>query len=71
MAITIPLRALLPYALGALEYLLRPLLQPAPETSGVGEPYTPPFTGGQCVGVSYGFTFTQTTVNSPYGWNGD
>lgn len=48
MSIAIPLRALLPYALGALEYLLRPLLAPAPITQPVAAPYTPPFAGGQC-----------------------
>lgn len=48
MAITIPLRALLPYALGALDYLFRQLLPPASPSVPVGSSYTPPFVGGQC-----------------------
>lgn len=65
MAITIPLRALLPYALGALEYLLRPLLAPAPQSVPVGQPYFPPFTGGQCVGISYRWRVTMA-LNGDY-----
>ena len=63
MAITIPLRALLPYALGALEYLLRPLLAPAPVTQPISPPYTPPFTDGQCSGVGYRVQYQWSQVS--------
>ena len=59
MAIAIPLRALLPYALGAATYLFRTLLPEAPPTQAVGVPYTPPFLGAQC-NTAYNFSFTQT-----------
>lgn len=37
-----------PYILGGLDYLRRELLPSAPVSAPVGEPYTPPFGGGQC-----------------------
>ena len=40
---------------GTLDYLRRALLPPAPATEPKGEPYTPPFYGGQCAGVNYRF----------------
>lgn len=51
---------LIPYALRGLDYLRRAVLGDAPATTGTGAPYTPPFTGGQCTGVSYVLTFTRT-----------
>ena len=43
----------------------------APATSGRQPPYIPPFTGGQSIGIEYYVKFTQTTVSSPYGGNGN
>ena len=63
MAITIPLRALLPYALGAATYLFRLLLPEVPATEPVGAPYVPPFQGGQCE-TTYNFSFTQIAPNN-------
>ena len=48
--ILLPLAALAAYALGGLDYLRGLLLSPAPPTESVANPYTPPFTGGQCTG---------------------
>jgi len=39
----------------ALDYLRRQLLPAASSTTPVGEPYDPPFTGGQCSGAKYNF----------------
>ena len=46
-----------------LDYLRRQLLPDAPESSPVGEPYTPPFSGGQCP-VIYQFDVTFLDVAS-------
>ena len=62
MAIAIPLRALLPYALGAATYLFRLLLPESPPTEPVGTPYNPPFAGGQCAGIRY---FINVSVTQP------
>lgn len=62
MSIAIPLRALLPYALGAATYLFRLLLPEAPPSQPVAAPYTPPFTGGQCAGIRY---YINVSVTQP------
>jgi len=38
----------IPYILGGLDFLRQALFPPAADTEPVGEPFTPPFTGGQC-----------------------
>ena len=43
------------------DYLRQGLQPPAPSTEGVGEPYTPPFEGGQCP-VVYAFDITFLVV---------
>jgi hypothetical protein len=48
---------LIPYALRGLDYLRRAILGEPPATSGVSEPYIPPFTGGQCY-TSYNVTYS-------------
>lgn len=54
-----------PFILGGLNYLRRQLLPSAPVTEPVGEPYTPPATGGQCSGVMYKVTgFNLKTLNA-------
>lgn len=50
----------------ALDYLRRALLPSAPASGGVAPTYTPPFTGGQCVGSVYEISFTQTHPNPSY-----
>ena len=54
----------------SLEYLRRLLQPPAPPTSPVSLPYTPPFSGGQCAGNSYsiiiGATFKSGATSRTY-----
>jgi hypothetical protein len=53
---------LIPYALEGLDYLRRAVLGNPPATTGTGEPYTPPFSGGQC---SNGYTVFISFVQLP------
>ena len=62
MSILLPLRALLPYVIAALPYLLRQVLPPAPSTISISIPSVLPFNGGQCP-VSYYPIFTMQYSN--------
>lgn len=55
----LPLIALaVPTIVAGLDYLFKLLFPPAPDTVPLSEPYTPPYTGGQCVGVTYSVAIT-------------
>ena len=62
---TLPSRALATASLGGTAYLRSLLFPPAPPTTGLSEPFVPPFTGGQCSGVNYYVTYVW--VNSSTG----
>ena len=47
--------------IGGIDYLFKLLFPPVPSTVPLSQPYTPPFTGGQCL-VQYRITFLRIVL---------
>ena len=60
-----PVLRLAPYVLASLGYLRALLFPPVTPTTPAAAPFTPPFQGGQCVGVSYDVLLTYTLKSNP------
>ena len=67
IGLTLPVIILGSLALALADYLYRRFLAPpVPSTTPLSAPYTPPFTGGQCVGIQYRITYNQSAHRPDY-----